>query len=109
MKYLKHIILVLCMTYVSVAYADPWSGYTNITGLYPYVGGLIFNTEYANQELSTCDNGHRFQIAIDHPNYQLMSSALLAAFISGKQVNFNIESGQQPTCQPKINRFMVRP
>lgn len=64
-------------------------------------------TTYANTELSLCDGGKRFVITKSHPNYEVLVSTMLAAFMSDKEISFNIDSGQQPTCSPTINRFLL--
>ena len=101
--------LLLFLSFLSsAALADPWSGWTKITHLYPHSGGLTFLSEYANTDISSCDHGKRFQIHKSHPNYEMLSSILIAAFMGNKEVFFNIDSNQSKTCTPTINRFMVR-
>ncbi len=89
------------------ASADPWSGMAEITSVYPHSGGLVFNTTYTNENLSSCDNGKRFSISKSHPNYETLVSTMLSAFMSAKKINFNIDSNQQLQCQPTINRFIM--
>ncbi len=64
-------------------------------------------TSYKNTGISTCNVGTRFSIDKSHPNYTILVSSMIAAFMSGKEINFNITSGQQPTCAPVINRFLI--
>jgi hypothetical protein len=89
------------------AFADElWSGSTRITALYPATYGMNFNTVYANTSLSTCDSGTRFFIEPTHSNYDAMVAAVIAAFISGKNVNLNI-TVNPPRCEGVVNRFVV--
>lgn len=89
-----------------LAQAETWSDITHVTQLYPYAGGLIFTTDYANESLSSCNEGKRFSISIDHPNYQVMVSAMMTAYVAGKSIQFNVDS-QPKTCMPTINRFQM--
>ncbi len=95
------------MFFSGAVFADPWSEQAKITMLYPYDEGLIFVTSYKNPEISTCNDGARFSINKSHPNYTILVSSMIAAFMSGKEIKFNITSGQQPTCKPVINRFAI--
>jgi len=101
--------LVACLglLFCGIVSADPWSGNATINTLYPTTDGLTFMTSYVNTELSLCDGGKRFKIAKTHPNYDVMVSTMISAFMSGKEISFNIESGQQPSCAPAINRFLL--
>lgn len=99
-------IAVSLFAFTTFVNAGSWSSTVNVTKLYPYNGGLIFNTDYVNTNISTCDNGTRYSISIDHPNYQVLASAMMAAFMAGNKVVFNIND-QNPSCMPTINRFMV--
>lgn len=100
------ILLCLCLTFSEAIWAEPWSTLTNVIEVYPNTTGLVFVTSYANTQISTCDNGKRFSISKDHPNYDVMASAMLAAFMAGEKIVFHIESGQNG-CQPTIDRFRV--
>jgi len=83
-----------------------WSGKTTITNLYPTSGSYIFNVTFSNV-LSTCDQGKRFSIHTTNPNYNALVSSLVAAFMAGKQINFNVNDSQGSSCYPEINRFIV--
>jgi len=105
-KYKILIISLLACMALNV-YSDPWSGTSEIMWVYPTTDGLAFITSYKNEGISSCDNGARYMISSKHPNYNVLSSALLAAFFSDKKISFNIDSGQEKTCSPTINRFNV--
>lgn len=102
----KFILLSMCLVLSKVVSAEPWSTLTNVIEVYPNTAGLVFVTSYANTQISTCDNGKRFSISKDHPNYDVMASAMLAAFMADEKIVFHIESGQNG-CQPTIDRFRV--
>ena len=99
-------VVLLLTIFMSGAIGETWSGQTRLKQLYPYAGGLIFLSDYANTSLSTCDGGTRFQIAKSHENYEVMVSTLMAAFMADKIISFNVDD-QLATCMPSINRFMV--
>ncbi len=103
----KYLLILSIMFFSGAVFADPWSGRVEITSLNPYEGGLIFITSYENAEISTCANGARFSIDKSHANYTILVSSMIAAFMSGKKINFKISSGQQPACSPKIDRFFI--
>ncbi|MCF6337515.1 MAG: hypothetical protein L3J84_06130 [Gammaproteobacteria bacterium] len=103
----KFLLILSVMFFSGVVFADPWSGRVEITHLYPYSDGLTFITNYENTEISTCANGARFSINKSHPNYTILVSSMIAAFMSGKKINFKISSGQQPSCEPEIDRFFI--
>jgi hypothetical protein len=107
MNLVKKAICGGCLAFFSISVnAYPWSGSVEITQVYPYADGLIFITPYTNTEVSTCDGGRRFSISKSHPNYDVMVSTMLAAFVGGKRISFYINSGQN-TCAPTINRFFM--
>ncbi|MBW8184269.1 hypothetical protein [Shewanella nanhaiensis] len=97
--------ITLCFV-SNFAQAQFWSSNTKITKVYPYTDGLIFFTEYRNSDVSTCDGGTRFSIDKSHPNYEVMVSTLLAAFMSDKTMTMNVSSTTR-ACAPHINRFLV--
>jgi hypothetical protein len=101
---------VLLLILSSTCFADPWSGWTKILILYPHSSGINIITEYKNTDLSSCDGGGRFLLSNNHPNYNALASALIAAFTAEKQVHLNIDGEKltQPVCSPTINRFMVK-
>lgn len=108
MDFIKLRLVVAFMLFfvTHAAQAEFWSGQTKVTKVYPYNDGLIFFTQYANTEVSTCDRGTRFSISKSHPNYEVMVSTLLAAFMSDKSLTMNVAS-TAPSCMPTINRFIV--
>ena len=105
-KIKKMVLLSIFLMFSKVVSAEPWSTLTNVIEVYPNTVGLVFVTSYANTQISTCDNGKRFSISKDHPNYDVMASAMLAAFMADEKIVFHIESGQNG-CQPTIDRFRV--
>lgn len=98
-------ILALSACY---SFADPWHGYTKVTHLYPAKFGYIFLVDSPLTDYSSCDNGKRFMIDLNHPNYEAMVSTLLLAYAAGKDVHINLEDRTSTTCSPAIDRFMVR-
>lgn len=86
--------------------AGTWSGYTEITRLYPTKEGLVFNTAYKNTGLSSCDGGSRFVLDIAATDYSTQASVLLAAFMAGKRVDLYIED-LPVRCDAVVNRFRV--
>lgn len=86
--------------------AEFWSGKTTITHLYPMSNMYVFNVTYSNP-LSTCDNGRRFSIDMANPNYNALVSSLVAAFMAGKEIDFNVDDAQGSGCAPSINRFFI--
>lgn len=92
-----------------VANAEPWLSPHNIRLLYPSTSGYVFAIDYSYPEYSSCDNGGRFLISIDHPNYEAMVSTLIAAYLSGDRITLNVDSEglSGPVCGPTVNRFMV--
>jgi len=108
--FMRFIVFSILVMVANFSYADPWSGWTKVSYIYPYSAGLNIITQYKNTELSSCDNGGRFFLPKTNANYQVLSSAIIAAFIAGKEINFNIdgEGITQPTCSPTLNRLMVR-
>lgn len=100
------VLLSVVLMFSKALSAEPWSTLTNVIEVYPNAAGLVFVTSYVNAQISTCDNGKRFSISKDHPNYEVMVSTMLAAFMAGEKIVFHIESGQNG-CQPTIDRFRV--
>jgi len=100
-------VLAMTLFFSSAVYADPWSTVSKITSLYPYSDGMIFRTGYKNESISSCDGGVRFSISKAHPNYDVMVSSMMAAFMADKKIKFYIDSGQSKVCEPTINRFMI--
>ncbi|TVZ37845.1 hypothetical protein P886_2191 [Alteromonadaceae bacterium 2753L.S.0a.02] len=103
----KVVLLLILFLKAGQVSADPWSGTTRIKWLYPSADGLIFISEYANPDISSCENGSRYLIPLNHPNYNVLASALIAAFMAEKSISFNIDSDQPRSCIPTINRFHV--
>ena len=93
----------------SSVFAGPWLGFTKLTQVYPHPEGVSVNTEHSYPQYSNCDEGRRFNLPVDHPNYEVMADALVEGFIAGKDFNLNIKtSGSEEVCQPEIDRFRVR-
>jgi hypothetical protein len=86
---------------------EVWSGYTRVTNLYPAASGLAFNTVYANPGLSSCDSHNRWVIASTTANYQTLVASLIAAFMSGKEVDMNI-AAYPVSCTGRVNRFVIK-
>lgn len=100
------LFLLFCLP-AGAGATEVWSDQTVITALYPTSDTLLFNTEYSSPQ-STCDSGRRFAISMSNPNYDVLASALLAAFYSGKTIRMNFaETG--PRCAVTVNRFLVYP
>lgn len=101
--------LILFLSIISLnASADVWTGNTGIRWVYPNNGGVSLGTkDYANEALSSCDQGRRFTILSTHPNYDAMVSALMMAFAAGKEISMNIDEDAGKVCAPEINRFFV--
>jgi hypothetical protein len=95
---------------MSLAHADPWVGYTKVLNLYPTSTTYIFIVDAKHPELSSCDLGRRFSIALDNPNYDALVSTLLLAYASGKEVYINVNGADYngAVCSPTINRLMVK-
>ncbi|MDX3775258.1 hypothetical protein QE250_14150 [Chromatiaceae bacterium AAb-1] len=83
------------------------SGWTKIIELYPTREGLMFITEYKNVSLSTCEDGARFALKPENPEYTTQSSAIIAAFIAQKEINMTIEV-RPAACNGVVDRFRVR-
>lgn len=115
-KRLELLEYILRMLLISAMVVSPsicqstelWSGKTVITDLYPTSGQYIFNVSYSNP-ISICDNGTRFSISMSNPNYNALVSSLIAAFMAGKEINFNVQDAQGSGCSPEINRFIIYP
>lgn len=109
MKWTKLMLVCTAILLPSISQAaEFWSGLTTITTLYPTPSNYIINVSYTNA-LSTCNNGSRFSIDITNPNYNALVSTLIAAFMAGKKINFNVDDSQGASCSPYINRFIVYP
>ena len=107
MKFIKILLASALVSLPSICQpAEFWSGETTVTHLYPTSNMYVFNVTYANS-LSTCDNGRRFRIDMANPNYNALVSSLLAAFMAGKKINFNVDDAQGSSCEPSINRFFI--
>lgn len=105
-------ILYIAITFVGIllspfCIADPWHGYTKVTHLYPSHDGYFFFVKDGLPSQSTCDNGRRFYVALDHPNYQALVSALMVAYTADVRVRFNINGRVEPDCAASINRLML--
>ncbi|MEM7765645.1 MAG: hypothetical protein AAF290_16385 [Pseudomonadota bacterium] len=100
------LLIGLSMTANDADAAEVWISQTRITNLYPTSTSLFFVTEYA-MPLSTCDNGSRFEIPMSTPNYNVLASALFAAFHSGHPIRMNFDDAPGPRCDVVINRFFV--
>lgn len=106
-KYLSALIAFLCLNSMC-AVADPWHGYTKIIHLYPASDAFNFLVEDPLPEYSACDNGRRFSVPLDHPNYQALISSLMMAFASDRTIRMNLDSRSSAVCSPTINRVFVR-
>ncbi|WP_341660213.1 hypothetical protein [Vibrio sp.] len=106
MNYIKCSLLFL-LTFSCAVNAGPWSGEAKIRSLYPATGGLIFFTDYKDESISSCDGGTRFVISKDHPNYQVMVSSMMAAFVADLKIKFFIEPGQTRKCEPIVTLLQV--
>ncbi|WP_299491374.1 hypothetical protein [uncultured Shewanella sp.] len=84
------------------------SEYVNILRLYPVDTGLAFITEHVDKELSLCDSGTRFLLAKEDENYQVKVSAMMAAFMAKKQILIRYDENQEPACEAKVNRFLIK-
>ncbi|GAA4877768.1 hypothetical protein GCM10023333_08780 [Ferrimonas pelagia] len=87
--------------------SEQWSGFVQLGHLYPSREGLTFTSSHTD-DISTCDNGRRFIILIEHPNYQVMSSTLLTAWLVDANVSLNYKTNIEPLCGVPINRIIVR-
>ena len=108
---LKHIIKRGLLSSLLIALAcsclaDPWSGPTKIQFIYPAKEGLVFLSVFKNPAVSTCDLGSRFLIPINHVNYNVMVSGMMAAFMADKTINFYYDDSQK-SCIPAIDRFHI--
>ena len=103
----KIFTFVLLVVSSSLAIADTWTNPSKINRIYPTDVGLnIVLEDYANKNLSSCNNGQRYLVPIDHPNYEVYASAMMMAFVSGKKVYMFIKN-QALDCSLTIDRFMV--
>jgi hypothetical protein len=96
---------LITLPIVSAA-ADVWSGYTEITRVYPTPTQLIFNTTYSNPK-STCEGGTRWRLDSSYPDYSTQVAGLLAAFMAGKQVRIVFQDTQAVQCSPIVNRYVI--
>ena len=97
----------LSLSAADVHAGERWSSTTAISWLYPRTDGLAFKTkDYSDKSSSTCDDGRRFMVDIEHENYQVMSSALMTAFAAGKRIKFYYTEGLRQ-CTVPIIRFYL--
>ena len=102
------LIAAVLFGFPTLARAEQWTGYTKITRLYPVSENeFLFNTEYANSNLSTCEGGTRFRVGGDHPNYETMVRSLQATFLTGKSVTLHVKY-DIGSCAATIDRFTVK-
>jgi len=104
MKYGLVSSLIICSFMAEATITSTW---TKVTQLYPTSGGLLFNTAYKNTEVSSCEGGSRFFLNPANADYQVQASALIAAFMSNKEVLLYI-SELPVACHGTVDRFMVR-
>lgn len=111
LKYMKKLPLFAFFSLLSMAtIADPWlpeTGYTTVTNLYPAWNDLSFMVADGNADYSTCDGGKRYAVRIDHPNYQVLSSAIMMAFVANKPIRFNLMTDAPKSCSYPINRALI--
>ncbi len=104
----KMISIILCLLPAfSFAGTEKSSPYVVIDRLYPFGGGLIFYTSYADTEVSSCDGGKRFVVLSTHENYQVKASMLMAAFMAGKKISFRYDANHKRSCEAPASRFLV--
>ena len=99
-------VWVVLLGWTVSARAEVWSGPTRIVSVYPTSTEYLFVTEYRNTTYSTCDNGGRWAISRNYPNYAAMVASLLAAFAADKQISIVIDE-LPPSCNGLVNRFHV--
>lgn len=104
---MKSSIFTCLLMFSFMAEATITSTWTKVTRLYPTSTGLMFNTEYKNTEVSGCEGGSRFSLNSANADYQVQASALIAAFMSNKEVLLYI-SELPVACHGTVDRFMVR-
>lgn len=80
------------------AVADPWHGYTKFTYLYPASDAFHFIVADGLPEYSACDNGKRFSVPLNHPNYQALISSLMMAFASDRHIRMNLDNRSSAVC-----------
>ncbi|MFO1217583.1 MAG: hypothetical protein U1E89_04265 [Burkholderiaceae bacterium] len=84
--------------------AEFWSDATALAQLYPFDGGVIFFSSYANP-MSTC-GGTRWFIPTSLPNYKVLVATLMFATAQGSRIQFHVND-QPPSCEPVVDRFVV--
>lgn len=97
------VVLSACLNAAHAS--EVWSTSTKIRSIYPTQTSLFFLTEYSSS-LGTCDAGGRFEIRNTDPNYEILSSALMAAFFGDYSIRVNNED-TGPRCALRVNRFFV--
>lgn len=109
---MKKIILALTVGLFSMhATGATWKdtgSYLEISKIYPFDYGLIFYTSYKDTTVSSCDSGSRFMIHKNDENYNLKTSALMAAFMAKKKILFRYDADQTRACEARINRFLIQ-
>lgn len=108
MKRYFYVLIVFLGFNSMYALADPWHGYTKIIYLYPASDAFHFLVVDGLPEYSACDNGKRFSVPLNHPNYQALISSLMMAFASDRHIRINLDSRSGAVCSPTINRVFVR-
>lgn len=107
MKSLLSLLFVATTLLVNSSFADPWHGPTKIERLYPTSDFFAFIVSTPLESQSACDNGRRFHIARDNPNYDALVSALMLAYTMGKEITININGNDTAQCSASINRFIT--
>lgn len=107
MRYILLFRLLMLVMVSSSVIADPWHEYTNIEQLYPSFDGYYFIVGTPLTSQSACDNGKRFHIKLDHPNYDALVSSLMFAHATGKKIRMNIDGNSTPQCSASVNRFTI--
>jgi|GEM_PF-1914677 len=107
MRLILSVILVIFA--ISPANAgEAWKGFSNITVIYPeYIGLIIYLDGNVVNPDGLCEP-NRMRLLHDHPNYDTMAAALLAAFSQNRQVNINYDTDTLSECNININRFQVK-
>lgn len=104
---MKGIIGISLFVFSFIAEATITSTWTKVTQLYPTSAGLMFNTEYKNTEVSSCEGGSRFLLNPKNVDYQVQASVLVAAFMGNKEVLLYI-SDAPVACNGVVDRFRVK-
>lgn len=108
MKMKKYITLVFLLA--SAAEGATWkdSPYVTIERLYPHSEGMAFYPDYSDKNVSSCDNGTRFNLVASDENYEVKVSVLMAAYMAGKKVLLRYDSSQPKQCAAVVDRFIVK-